>query len=788
MAPATLRCPGCSATLAIEASLPVSKSIRCPRCGTAFALPTTPPEAASIVVAPAPIAFVVPTAPGKETVPVAIPLGPVPVDAIQPAQAIPLAPVPQAFPVMGTANVRSVGRTVSPRMWIGIGVGVAAFLFLGMVTLGLLVAFWVSKPRTIVKEERVASPSTRPVSEIKQRPAPEPIQMEPPPPVAIANPQPLRTLIAIDKVTPKNAWVKQTMVDAYDKVGVKNPSWDDPARRLIRLQAESWDYPFRNYDDMQQPFEAADKARCNDPMYLYALARVTDDGFGHDRVAELMEKSAYHPVHRCFAALRAMRWFEAQAPNTERQRHSDRHLAVVEKLLPEIAKDPSVPPAILMELCEKLEEHYLLTAKDRKSAFDKVMERFAKAGPEGAGLLAYRGKFYVRFAWVARGSGWANSVTQTGWRLFAERLALAEQSLEKAWELDPNDAAAATAMIAVEMGQHQGRERMELWFRRAMQADPDNYVACEKKILYLQPRWHGNAAELLAFGHECLETQNWRGRLPHLLLDVHESVASEWGGGEEQYFHQPEVWADIQAVLGPFTKKYPRVRYWRSRYAYWACRCGHWVEAHRQLVQLGKDVHPEAFGGADRLEDFRQEAARHAGVKAGPLPDAKVETKPAVPEPPRYDLAELQRRMAKGELARLVVDGVDFKPFAEGNPLPFGGQNWKAVPDWLKGTSYTLAKNGSSGVLNFRVESDGFVLMAASPRWLGGGNRSGGWLEECKTRADLLADNWREVVSLPSTMGDWTLFVRPCRKAESFRIRTEKYLAPILLIPAKDAK
>jgi hypothetical protein len=33
------------------------------------------------------------------------------------------------------------------------------------------------------------------------------------------------------------------------------------------------------------------------------------------------------------------------------------------------------------------------------------------------------------------------------------------------------------------MGKGGGRERMEVWFRRAMAADPDNYAACSKKLV-----------------------------------------------------------------------------------------------------------------------------------------------------------------------------------------------------------------------------------------------------------------------------------------------------------------
>lgn len=71
--------------------------------------------------------------------------------------------------------------------------------------------------------------------------------------------------------------------------------------------------------------------------------------------------------------------------------------------------------------------------------------------------------------------------------------------------------------------------------------------------------------------------------------------------------------------------------------------------------------------------------------------------------------------------------------------------------------------------------------MAVSPRWGGGGNLSGGWFNECKTRDDLLRAGWKEAATLPLGGQEWTLFWRQCRKGESFRIRTEKYLPPIVV-------
>ena len=45
---------------------------------------------------------------------------------------------------------------------------------------------------------------------------------------------------------------------------------------------------------------------------------------------------------------------------------------------------------------------------------------------------------------------------------------------------------------------------MELWFKRAMTADPDCYPACLAKLDYLQLAGQGRpGTELVAFGRQC---------------------------------------------------------------------------------------------------------------------------------------------------------------------------------------------------------------------------------------------------------------------------------------------
>ena len=128
------------------------------------------------------------------------------------------------------------------------------------------------------------------------------------------------------------------------------------------------------------------------------------------------------------------------------------------------------------------------------------------------------------------------------------------------------------------------------------------------------------------------------------------------------------------------------------------------------------------------------------------------------------------------------------KPFKVGVPLWASTKRyvWKEVPAGFKGASFTQFKSHHQGVTEFEVEKSGVVYMAVTTRWGKGGSRSGGWTKELTTQEQFLKQGWTPVVMLHETADDvghehhWVIFEREFNAGEKYRIRTEKYCAPIL--------
>jgi hypothetical protein len=433
-----------------------------------------------------------------------------------------------------------------------------------------------------------------------------------------------------------------TALQAYEKVGRKNPRWDDAARAAIRAFVRPGFDPFRTPEDRQRRFETIRKPidlGCDDPLIRYChLLAVVDVGAAtpeelkqpRKAAAQALLDSDYPADRKVWAVVHyAGEWLPAS--NRKPTPVSAAEVAQVDRamerafaLFPEAVKATNGIKAL--ELADRMmalaERRTWLVAPgkqqqkfDRKGAYERLHAAMEQGMADSAYPYIFEGQFYIRYAWDARGGGYADTVTEQGWRDFHGRLALAERALTKAFELDPVEPQSSAAMITVCMGLSKPRPEMEKWFRRATAADPDLNDPYEKKFLYLEPKWLGSVEEMLAFARECRDGENWRGGIPLKLAHVHENLA-DMTDDRVAYLSQDEVWREVSEVYETYLKMYPAVNGPRARFAKLAIETGHWKEAHPHLVLLGDKPPTSYFPDPAEYAKLRQRAADEAGAAA----------------------------------------------------------------------------------------------------------------------------------------------------------------------------
>jgi hypothetical protein len=415
-------------------------------------------------------------------------------------------------------------------------------------------------------------------------------------------------------------WNDDSATELYKKFGHHDPAWDDSAIKAILSVV-----------DTKPDFKLIEKLNsqgCDNPMFVYfSLRAKTKEDKDHklvkplDDVADTIVSLGYPASRKCFALAYSVLGHLPASGNKlgdDENKNIKARLDSALSFYPDAVKE-NMGSLKESQLADLLQENYFRLWGDRLKAFETVYPVVSAALPGSTVPLDLKGTAYINLAWDARDSGWASTVTEKGAALMMERLQTARAALTEAWKKDSFDYIAATQMITVVLGDGSGKNEMEQWFVRAVEAYPDYVAAYHSKMYFLEPKWYGSPDEMIAFGHECAATQNYGLAIPLRLVGAHEAL-SHYTGQQysltpvRAYFHDnaPMVWDDISSVYVPTLALYPNDYFDRSYFARYAAWCHHYDEADRQFKLLGDHVNLRAFTSQTELDELRGEAASNA--------------------------------------------------------------------------------------------------------------------------------------------------------------------------------
>jgi hypothetical protein len=235
--------------------------------------------------------------------------------------------------------------------------------------------------------------------------------------------------------------------------------------------------------------------------------------------------------------------------------------------------------------------------------------------------LTLEGEHEIDLAWDARGSGYADSVSETGWNGFRNHLASARRSLTHAWELQPKLPLAPCRMITVALGE-ESIEDMRQWFDRATAAQVDYSSAWNDMRWGLRPRWYGDYDSMLAFGTMALKTRRFDTDIPRVFFDSLSDLESEKGLPEGQHLYaSDDIWPLLQElyegyIAEPSLGGYERDG-WRSTYTVIASLAGKYEVAKDELQALNWQPHASRLTGWNRdLSLLPEEVAARTGAES----------------------------------------------------------------------------------------------------------------------------------------------------------------------------
>jgi len=411
----------------------------------------------------------------------------------------------------------------------------------------------------------------------------------------------------------------------YLKYGKRSPKWDQTVVDMFWKVTQYWGKMESDayWEDVYRLGLQAKADGCNDPLVLYYLARTRDIFHGTDdlvrdsfaRAAVELRATNYSAARKFYAEMRAAESLAGnyesgllRKPPQELYALCNPYLIAALESFEDTLHDPDFHNEL--DLCPLIQSWIsmrTLFGNGRLDHYQKFESIIEMTRPKTSFALTVRGMFLIKYAWDARGHGYADKVTPEGWKLFGERIAEARKLFEDALKLDPKNGVAAAEMLTILLAQSADRPEFETAFKRACEADPYSDAPYQAKLTYLQPRWFGSNEILLKFAREALASvQSGKIRNPELakvVMECHDHVAGEWIDEhpeqlyDNQYWLQPGVWPDIDAAYKAMLKKWPQSREIRTSYAKYAAKCGKWKEAEEMFTALDSEFALSAFKG-----------------------------------------------------------------------------------------------------------------------------------------------------------------------------------------------
>lgn len=208
--------------------------------------------------------------------------------------------------------------------------------------------------------------------------------------------------------------------------------------------------------------------------------------------------------------------------------------------------------------------------------------------------------FLTDYAWRARGSGYVDSVTEEGWRLFRERMASARAALDEARKLKEKDPYLWLVGLEIARGQEWSKAEYDSWLTEAKSIEPKFWGYDTERAFSLLPRWYGKPGEWEAYAEEASARPDGLGAETYARIVIH------LRGYHENIFTESKAsWPKVRDGLAEMRKKYPTSLEIVSHSALLATMGQDRALAKAMFDQLGDTYLPGVWRRPERFVHFR---------------------------------------------------------------------------------------------------------------------------------------------------------------------------------------
>jgi hypothetical protein len=204
-----------------------------------------------------------------------------------------------------------------------------------------------------------------------------------------------------------------------------------------------------------------------------------------------------------------------------------------------------------------------------------------------------RGCHATAWAWDARGGYMPEYTKPEQFRLFFERLRIAESALHNAVAQIPDDPAPWTFLIRTARGLQLPLDDGEFRFRQAIERHPTSLKAHSEWMQTLCKKWFGNHEWMHTFARDAAARGSDGSMLHTLVVQAHLEMMIDLEGAEREYYmHRADVRADLRAAAGlsiwhPAAEFRPGWPLYFNTFAVAFVRSDDWAAARTVFQQVG---------------------------------------------------------------------------------------------------------------------------------------------------------------------------------------------------------
>jgi hypothetical protein len=198
-----------------------------------------------------------------------------------------------------------------------------------------------------------------------------------------------------------------------------------------------------------------------------------------------------------------------------------------------------------------------------------ALRAWGAARPQSAAARIALADAYMGWGWKARGTGYANTVSDEGWQLYNDRQALAASVLVDAAKLKDKSPYWFSVMAYVALAQGWSKSQAKELLDAAIAFEPRYYHAYRQYANFLLPKWYGEEGDAQAFAEQ-VSTQIGGEEGDFVYFEIATTIACGCNTSDGRVELQSMSWPRVKSGYAAMEHLYGDASLKTNRFAYLA--------------------------------------------------------------------------------------------------------------------------------------------------------------------------------------------------------------------------